>query len=239
MKETTMVIKPKGQKVLEFALDDYGLGQMVDSEQNHIISYQPFEVARHSLGIVASEHLNVGSKLTLISAIGPIELVVRKESPCELSGLRRYRAVPVDLDHDIERLFVRSGCYKRLALAQSRIQSARYEVKPAIELQAKTFGTPDYYKFETINISKSGTLVKNINYRAPFINNTILEIVLDVGFDGLVPKKVHCLGKVVRTLRDNKLLEPSTQEYGIKLFDFSESDFNLWKDALHEVERAA
>jgi hypothetical protein len=224
----------KTVRIGDSSLNDFGLGTLSKAEGGEALPYQPYELSGTAIGVLSPCHLVPGSRVTLTTELGKLMLMVQSQNGSDTPSLNRYRLISLDPDFNLEKVFALSGCHKRLAMTQSRIQSVRYVIKPAMVVKAKTFGTNDFYKFLTINVSKSGILLQSVNFKAPFILNTIVEVLVEGGLKTLA-KPVRCLGKVVRVREGATLEEPF--EFGVKLFDFSDEDFKVWKRALNKYEK--
>ncbi|MGE0173557.1 MAG: PilZ domain-containing protein [Oligoflexales bacterium] len=214
-------------------LNDFGFGTL-SRENGESISYQPYEISATAIGVLSQQLLPLGSRVKLVTPLGALQMMVQSQKSSDLSNLSRYYLISMDPDFNLEKVFALSGCHKRLALSQSRIQSVRYEIRPALIVKAKTFGTNDFYKFLTVNVSKTGILLQSTNFKAPFILNTIVEVVVESGLESL-SKPVRCLGKIVRITEGATSADPN--EFGVKLFDFSDEDFRIWKKSLNKYEK--
>lgn len=223
-------------KLLEPTFDDYGLGPMYRAADQRIFEYQPFEVSKLSLGIIGQPGLSQGSRVVLDTQMGRIELEVEGAvaTAADSAGLARYRLTTHDPRIDMERVFAQSGCHRKLAMSDRRIQCARFEVQPNLTVRARTFGARDHYSLNSVNISKSGLLMHaDARDRVPFIVNTLLEVQLEGG--NWLREPVSCLAKVVRnevTQHDGKRVH----EFGIKFIEFSDHGMEVWKDAITNIE---
>lgn len=223
-------------KLLEPSFDDYGLGTMYRATDQRVLEYQPFEVSKLSLGIIGQQGLSEGSRVVLNTQMGRIELEVEGAvaASSDPLGVARYRLTTHDPRIDIERVFTQSGCHRKLAMADRRIQCARFEVSPNITVRARTFGAREHYTLNGVNISKSGLLMLgDARDRVPFIVNTLLEIQLEG--NNWLREPVSCLAKVVRNevhAEDGR----RQQEFGIKFIEFSDHGMEVWKDALANIE---
>lgn len=222
-------------KLLEPLFDDYGLGTMYRAGDHRVLEYQPYEVSKLSLGIIGQQGLTEGSRVVLDTQLGRIELEVEGAIAApEPNGVTRYRLTTHDPRVDMERVFTQSGCHRKLAMSDRKIQCARFEVQPSITVRARTFGARDHYALHGVNISKSGLLMlADARDRVPFIVNTLLEVQLE-GSNWL-REPVSCLAKVVRNemrTEDGK----RQQEFGIKFIEFSDHGMEVWKDAIANIE---
>ncbi len=223
-------------KLLEPTFDDYGLGRMYRATDQRVFEYQPFEVSKLSLGVIAPQGLSEGSRMVLDTQMGRIELEVEgaASAAADSTGLARYRLTTHDPRVDMERVFTQSGCHRKLAMSDRKIQCARFEVTPHLIVRARTFGARDHYSLSGVNISKSGLLMHaDARDRVPFIINTLLEVQLEGG--NWLREPVACLAKVVRnevTTEDGQRVH----EFGIKFIEFSDHGMEVWKDAITNIE---
>lgn len=222
-------------KLLEPLFDDYGLGTMYRAADQRVLEYQPYEVSKLSLGIIGQQGLTEGSRVLLDTQIGRIELEVEGAVAApDPSGMIRYRLTTHDPRVDMERVFTQSGCHRKLAMSDRKIQCARFEVSPNITVHARTFGARDNYILNGVNISKSGLLmIADARDRVPFIINTLLEVQLEG--NNWLREPVSCLAKVVRNevyTEDGR----RQHEFGIKFIEFSDHGMEVWKDAITNIE---
>lgn len=222
-------------KVLGPILDDFGLGRIFTMPAKEPVEYQPYEVSRMSLGIVAAPGLQEGQALVLESNGQKVELAV------ELAGLQgdvlgnvRYHLGVKGVGSDLERLFAQSGCQRKLALVEKNIQCARFDAIDGIKVQAKTFGARDRYGLTSLNVSKTGLLMAaHASDRVPFIVNTLLEVRLEA--PSWLKEPVTGLAKVIRHTTRTASGEKRV-EFGIRFIEFNEEGMDLWKNALNHIE---
>jgi len=223
---------------LQLGLNDLGLGRLCLANSEDEIEYQPFEVSRTSLGIIARPGLEVGSRVALQSIVGPVEFeVIDQSRKGVVADQERYFLNLADRrEVDVEAVFSQSGCYERIANLKSQAEvaglmqfrNARFTKGPPLSVVARTFGTPYKYYFVTKNLSKSGVLLEaNREVVAPFQINTLLEVTLDLDCTWL-KAPLTCLAKVVRRSAD-----PDTTSkgpcFGIHFIEFGEETQRQWR----------
>lgn len=223
-------------KALGPILDDFGLGRIFSLPEKTPIEYQPYEVSRMSLGIVAAPGLREGQPLVLESNGQKADLVVELAGiQADILGNVRYHLAVKGAGVDLERLFAQSGCQRKLALVEKSIQCARFDTpQMGIRVQAKTFGARDRYGLMSLNVSKTGLLMSaNPGDRVPFIVNTLLEVQLEA--PAWLKEPVTGLAKVIRHTTRTASGERRI-EFGIRFIEFNEEGMDLWKNALNHIE---
>jgi hypothetical protein len=227
-------------KISDDKLDNFGLGRLISEERKAEVHYQPYEVSQHRLGIVAPRNcLKCDEHLVLKTSFGDVPFIVEevneKDHPF---GLVRYRLHCPVKKVSVEDVFRKSGCEQYFTGSSSggSIQRTRFKIDPSIVVKAKTFGTRIAHDFHTINISKSGFLLASgHNVKVPFIQNTLLELALEV--DGFwIKEPVNCLGKVVRCLELRDARNESIKHYGIRITEMSGKDEQVWEKTLSRIE---
>ena len=106
-----------------------------------------------------------------------------------------------------------------------------------LKVESRTLGTNAAYNFSTKNVSRSGLLLvwdRAVAFM-PFIENTLLELVIDPAGDHLVAP-VNCLGKVIR--KDSRQLKNKRIDViGVQIVQIDSSDMELWDKCLAELEK--
>lgn len=222
-------------KALTTSLDDFGLGRLKRSKNEEFIEYQPFEVSKLSLGVISAIPLEINETLLLETHVGKAELIVAEDvgSVGETYDHHRYRLAAKDGLTDIERIFIQTGCQRKLALSDKGMQFSRFR-DSRVRVRAKTFGSRDRYGLTTINISKSGLLMRApARDRVPFIVNTLLEIELDA--PDILGRPVVALAKVTRAALSGNRGERQC-EFGVQFIEFNEEGMEAWKSAINDIE---
>lgn len=220
---------------LQGDLDDYGFGRLCLNGESASLSYQPYEISKHFLGIMTDRSLSSGSVLQLRAHPGKLlSLKVLRSLPASPANrFKRYLLQSTDTSVDMEQIFVQNGCFKKQEILQKRqIQATRYPTVPAIQVDVSTFGSTSIHRLQTINISKSGLLLTNHGLKhAPFIVNTLVELsMIDRG--GWLQKPIYCLGKVIRRMSESNNSYRGHQEFGIKIVELDESYATIWYDII-------
>ena len=109
----------------------------------------------------------------------------------------------------------------------------RYTPGKDLFVTSKTIGTDFSYKLDTGNISRSGML---LNWRGernlPFIENTIIEMVIDPNGEFLT-KPVACMGKIVRKAPGASA--GAKTQYGVSIVQVDEEDQQEWDKCLKDL----
>ena len=107
---------------------------------------------------------------------------------------------------------------------ESGPRATRLPPPEGIKVNARTLGTRLTYDVPVANVSRSGLLLewKSDKQSLPFIENTLLEIELTTHFKG-EPKRVHCMGKVVRKQNND-----GNAQYGVKMIHNEDNDHIEW-----------
>lgn len=219
-------------------LSHFGLGSLVHSASQKEISYQPFEISRYGMGILAPQGMSNGSILVLDNPAGRFYMhVVDSEVYGTAPELRRYYLVNVDQEIDLEDMFGKFAQPHMSALRHFEpIRFARFHADPNILVHAKTFGTVGFYSLQSVNVSRSGMLISAARDRSvPFLENTLLEVTLVPGGHWLF-QPVHCLAKVVRVGESTDRRGNSHSCFGVKFIEFQDAGQNIWDKTVSNLE---
>lgn len=218
-------------------LSHFGLGALVHSASQKEISYQPFEISRYGMGILAPQGLTNGSVLTLENPAGRFYMHIIDSEAYSTPELRRYFLINVDQDIDLEEMFGKFAQPHMSALRHFEpIRFARFYSDPTILVHAKTFGTVGFYSLQSVNVSRSGMLIGSGKDRfVPFLENTLLEITLVPGGHWLF-QPVHCLAKVVRVGERTDRRGNAQTCFGLKFIEFQDEGQNIWDKTVRNIE---
>ena len=85
---------------------------------------------------------------------------------------------------------------------EKSIQYGRFTTNPGLHVFAKTFGSSHPFPLETVNVSRTGFLVKPATmHKVPFQNNTLLEMTV-LPDPTSVDSEFTCLAKVIRDFHE-------------------------------------
>ena len=226
-------------KIASEGLDNFGLGTLKAAASGEEISYQPYEFSRYRLGIIAKKGMAAGDHLALSNAQGDFSFAVEEINNRDVCfGLVRYKLKCLDPNENIEGLLKKTGSdrYLNNGTSASRIQNARFEIKPSITVSAKTFGTRVSHDCVTVNVSRSGVLLAAGGpVRIPFIKNTLLELTMERDGNWL-SEPVHCIAKVVRTREAIGNNKEVVRQFGVKIIEMNPRDEKVWESALLSIE---
>lgn len=221
-------------------LNNFGLGALMLKKSKEEIKYQPFEISRYGLGIITSQPLDIGSDLVLKSSLGEVPFRVSTQIPASEAGSLRYRLVALDMEADVEQFILDVANNEKVAALTltKNLQHARFDTDPPIPVIAKTFGSTNRYRFQTVNVSTSGILMAlDDEITAPFNINTLLELEL-IPNGVWLHEPLSCLGKVIRR---NTFARHSGQSpvvsFGIQFLEFQKDDLKVWQAILKDIER--
>lgn len=218
----------------------YGVLRHVHSEIR--IEYELYEISDQSVGILTAARLSIGDGLIIEShKHGSVPLMVLADAgPAnELTGNRhRYRLICLQSELELSRLLEIDASFDRFRSAHNgqALQFARFSLDGSLDVLTKTFGSMEAYRLQGIDISKTGMLLcaKNSWDVAPFIEQTLLELKLDIGHK-YTAKPLEPLGKVVRCFCKGKMLE-KVRYYAIQFTDFGQGDTLEWEQLISQIE---
>ena len=220
---------------------DKSLGYLRSPISDEIIEYEPFEFSAHSLGIISPLDLEPGAFVimdTHHSGRVPFNILGKAK---DNQGLWRYRLTCPEKDLDLSKVLEIDPNSGRIKFERTgnNLQYARFILNPKIYVESKTFGSSDTYMLEGVDISRTGMLLCSPKPwgSIPFIENTLLEIKLDMG-------KRYCsqpltpLGKVVRKFTEG-MAEELSRYYAVRFVDFSPAEQASWADMMTLIESAS
>jgi hypothetical protein len=119
----------------------------------------------------------------------------------------------------------------------SNIRAPRYDVNNELVVSSKTIGTDCAYTMTVGNISRSGMLLNwNQALKIPFLENTILDLVIDPK-QKILNTPVSCLAKVVRK---NVVTGTDTYvQFGVRIVQIDNSDVEIWDNCLESLAQKA
>jgi PilZ domain len=119
------------------------------------------------------------------------------------------------------------------SLPDSAPRATRLTPPDGLKVTARTLGTARTFDISVSNISRSGLLLEwpSTKNSLPFIQNTLLEIEFSAKFKG-EPKRVSCLGKVVR-----KTGESNQLHYGVRVIHNDDQDHLDWMSIITMYEK--
>ena len=103
-------------------------------------------------------------------------------------------------------------------------------------VDSNTIGADLHFTLRSKNLSKSGLLLSwEGNVKVPFVENTLLEMRVDVE-GAYLNAPLECLGKVVR-----RVDEPGSPaaSFGVKIVQIDGEDLGRWEGAIKELEEKA
>ncbi len=119
------------------------------------------------------------------------------------------------------------------AVVKDRVRATRYVPRHAISVATKTIGTTISFRMETENLSLSGLLLAwNQRRVIPFIENTIIELVIDPNCE-ILRKPLACLGKIVR--KNERLDQDLGPMFGVAIVQMDANDTSMWEDCLSQI----
>lgn len=222
------------------ALSDLGLGRLVEAGSTAEVEYQPFEVSRASLGIIAKAGHSIGKTLQLESIHGCVDLEIADRSNRGVPAEReRYHLLARDYDQvDLEGIFTASGCYDRISHLKAvgdqstaaQFRNSRFDKGPNLTVVAQTFGTSYRYHFKSQDISRSGMLIVcERECLVPFNSSTLLELVIDPQGEWL-KAPLACIAKVIRRSSTIDQKTGSSRScFGIHFVELSEESQKTWR----------
>ncbi|MFY7929666.1 MAG: PilZ domain-containing protein [Oligoflexus sp.] len=212
-----------------------GFGLMVADGREKSIDYTLFEVSHHSIGMISSDTLEVGQRVTIEhreSTNFPLlvyQIVPKRNLP---EGFKRYRLICLDPGINFEKMLPESN-HRKTALSTRQhyhIRFARFPTDIPLAVDARTFGAAQSYLMKTINISKSGFLLATPQgFGVPFHETTLLELKLALE-EG---QKVQCLGKVIRYEVD---FEKKIKRYGVNVCEITPEDWERYTSFVEDIE---
>ena len=229
-------------------LNDLGLGRMAIAKTDEEIEYQPFEVSRSGLGVIARAGLKPGEQVRIQTMRGTLDLeiidastkgVPREQERYTLTSLTSHTT-------DLESIFADSGCYERInqlkaigdhgGLAQFR--NARFGKGPMLTIIAQTFGTAYRYQFRTRDISRSGMLmVSERDCVVPFLSNTLLEITIDPDCEWL-KTPLNCIAKVIRRGTDADTRGRGGRAiFGVHFIELGDETQRMWRSLIEVADK--
>lgn len=229
------------EQVLDQALaqQSIGFGLMSVAGWEKPVDYALYEVSHHNIGIISSDPLEVGTRVTVEYRDGqPIPLVVHQIVPKKNlpPGYKRYRLITTDPEVNFERILPESS-HRKVSFTTRHhyhVRFARFNTEIPTRVEARTFGSEEPYHMKTINVSKTGFLLASPpGFRVPFHESTLLELTLF-----LEDQPIRCLGKVIRCEVD---FEKKIKRYGINICDIHAEDrekyFSFIEDTEHRKNR--
>ena len=208
------------------------------------IDFQPFEFSERILGFYCGSPLNAKQNLDwqVQDKTIPVELL-----SCEqLNGVSGFRARLATLEPDaaIPQLLdidPHTGHLKYLR-ADGQLQAVRFETPLNIKVLASTFGSQIKFRFDCLNLSKTGLLLASnrASDRAPFIQGTLLE--LAVSYPDAPVASIKLMGKVIRVNHVRPTEVPFVRErhlFGVQLISgiHSEAMARDWPQIVSLIER--
>jgi hypothetical protein len=231
----------KEEQVLDqvLAQQSIGFGLMSVAGSEKPVDYALYEVSHYNIGIISSDTLEVGTRVTVEYRDGqsiPLvvhQIVSKKNLP---PGYKRYRLITTDPEVNFERILPESS-YRKVAFTtrhQYHMRFARFNTEIPTRVEARTFGSEEPYHMKTINVSKTGFLLTSPpGFRVPFHQSTLLELTIF-----LEDQPIRCLGKVIRCEVD---FEKKVKRYGIDICDIHAEDrekyFSFIEDTEHRKNR--
>ncbi len=218
---------------------DKSLGSLRCVASNELIEYEPYEFSQRCIGILSPIPMVLGSVLVLDSHRNG-DLCFKIANKQRQGDLFRYRLV-LDMDGNLAKqldIDTRSGKLK-YERQNNRLQYARFTIEPQFYVYTRTFGSTDNYVLKGVDVSKSGILLCAPKPYGviPFIEQTLLEIKLDLG-SKLSSQSIEPLGKVVRIYSEG-LGNQRIKYIGVKFVDFASNDWEAWNKALETIEKTS
>ena len=145
-----------------------------------------------------------------------------------------YVLASIDMNLNFERVI--QLCSKGLNGTEGiNPRAGRFETKPFLNLQVKTFGSIGKYLLHTINISKSGMLLGTENNRVPFRANTIIELEI-CGDDKMLKEDLQCIGKVIRRQEVSTNLFNAKLGFAVQISELLDGGDGVWASLVDTIE---
>lgn len=117
---------------------------------------------------------------------------------------------------------------------KNSVRAPRFSLGHDLIVTARTIGTSLSYKLATDDVSKSGLLLSwDYNTKVPFIENTLIEMDVDVEGSWL-QKPLHCIGKIVRHQPSGDVVK-----FGVAIVQMDQKSFIQWDMCLREIEESS
>ncbi len=210
----------------------FGLMSIVGWEKP--VDYVLYEVSHHNIGIITSDPLMVGTRVTVEYRDNQqIPLIVHQEVPKKNlpAGYKRYRLITTDPELNFEKILPENS-HRKVSVSnrqQYHVRFARFSTEIPTLVEARTFGSEEPYHMKTINVSKTGFLLSSPpGFRVPFHESTLLELTLF-----LEDQPIRCLGKVIRCEVD---FEKKIKRYGVNICDIHADDRERYYSFIEDTE---
>ena len=160
----------------------------------------PLDVSRIGLAIMTQQEIPKGETLFFEtnSETVPLKIMFTCQNPHNPDEFR-YGLMSERNDFDLETVFRKAGCieinsnYRTLNLSKKAtenlkveemfapaLRATRFKPDQLLRVDAKTFGSRDFYQLAIEDLSLSGIHLSVQNQeKVPFVLNTILELVID------------------------------------------------------------
>lgn len=212
------------------------LGVLRLTATNQALEYRAFELSSCTLGIIAQQPLSPKDYLMLENPGLRIPLrVIDSARGNAAESDHRYRLMCLDSNLQLDQVCLRH----QGGSSKASFQYARFSLQPKLYVEVKNLLTHTTQLMETVNISRTGMLLKTQASQASlrdFALNSQVWTRLDIGHLWL-PQTLEPRAQVVRTYLD-KVAGQTYGFLGLQFISFTGPEATLWNELLSRLERS-